>query len=170
MLFLFAALLLLATTGLGAKAQDAEFAAAVQQMRALAQAGRDKEAEAVAERLIARTRAKEGDDSLDMAVAVEWLSGGLRESAAATQEQLAMLQQALAIRKKHVAPEDPSLASSYNNMAFALMKLERVKEALSLLQLALSLNEKTYGPEHLETATVALDQSSRRADQRQFGP
>jgi CHAT domain-containing protein len=143
--------LLLAVMSVSARSQDAEFSAAVGRIKALSAAGKDKEAEAVAERLIARTKEKEGEESLNVALAMEWLAD-VYANQSRHKEQLDVLQQALAMRKKLMPPNDPLLGSKYHNVASALLELQRVKEAVPLLQKALEIREKTNGPDHLKTA------------------
>lgn len=67
-------------------------------------------------------------------------------------EALALLEQALAIRRKVLGEEHPDIAFSYNNVAYVLDALGQHKEAEREHRKALALLRKTLGEEHPGTA------------------
>ena len=63
-----------------------------------------------------------------------------------------LYQRALAIREKALGPEDPSVATSLNNLALLYDNQGKYTEAEPLHQRALAIREKVLGPEHPNVA------------------
>ncbi len=60
---------------------------------------------------------------------------------------------ALAVRKKALGPDHPSVATSLNNPALLYKSQGRYAEAEPLSQRAMAIDEKALGPEHPDFAT-----------------
>lgn len=58
------------------------------------------------------------------------------------------------IREQSIGPDSADTASTYNNLACALIKLERSTEAFKLLKLAEAIFQRELGMHHERTLTV----------------
>jgi hypothetical protein len=62
--------------------------------------------------------------------------------------------QAKVLREKDIGPDSADTAAAYNNLACALIKLERSSEAFKLLKLAEAILQRELGMHHERTLTV----------------
>jgi Tfp pilus assembly protein PilF len=65
-----------------------------------------------------------------------------------------LMERALSIRETTYGPDHPEVASTLNNLAWALCELGEPATARPLLQRALDIRETTYGPDHPEVASA----------------
>ncbi len=65
------------------------------------------------------------------------------------------LERALTLQREHLPLEHPEVASTLNNIGYALSLLRRFDEAIRVYQQALAIHEAVEGPVHPNTATSA---------------
>jgi tetratricopeptide (TPR) repeat protein len=67
-------------------------------------------------------------------------------------EALAMYQEALSIKKKHLGADHPDVAAATNNIAVVLKRQGRLEEARVMFEAALTVYRKALGRGHLDVA------------------
>jgi tetratricopeptide (TPR) repeat protein len=70
------------------------------------------------------------------------------------EEALPLFQKALEIRLGQLGERHPSVAASYNNLAYLYESMRRYKEALPLSQKALEISLEQLGERHPDVATT----------------
>ena len=136
-----------------ALAQDVRPAAYNDQLNKMFEAGQYAEAVPIAERYASETKAKYGDQSLEYAAAITWLSGfyHLRGRYA---EADPLMRTVLAIRERLLGPDHDEVGNILNNLGENEKALRKYDEALTHLQRALVIREKVHGPVHRDVATT----------------
>jgi CHAT domain-containing protein/tetratricopeptide (TPR) repeat protein len=133
---------------LSAQTQDAdEHTALYAQMGQLESQGKYAEALPVAERYVALTRQRHGEESKELATALSWL-GGLHLHQGRYAEAEPVLNLALAIAEKALGPDHPTVGNSLHNLAGAYEHQGRYAEAEPLYVRALAIAEKAFGADH----------------------
>ncbi|WP_148288136.1 tetratricopeptide repeat protein [Prochlorothrix hollandica] len=79
------------------------------------------------------------------------LVAGTREPGGKYEEALPLLERSLAIREQELGANDPSTATSLNNLALLYQSMGRYEEALPLFQRAVEIATQTLGPDHPNT-------------------
>jgi CHAT domain-containing protein len=134
--------------------------------------GRDKEAAALVWQLTDYVKRSYGEESLAMALALEWQSNTLADQFLYA-ESITAGREALRLRRKLLPPDSTALLAPLNNLASVLLCLQNANEAIPLYVEALSLSERVYGPEHPVTASqlvaLAKVQLGYDADPQKFG-
>jgi len=131
--------------------QDA--AALEQQLLKLIGAGRNREAESVARRLLALAERIYADEPRIISNCLNLL-GSTLEGQARYDEAEKLHRRALAMRKKAFGEQNADVAQSLANLGNICMRQDRNQEAESLLREALVIYEKSLGPETPEVANA----------------
>jgi CHAT domain-containing protein/tetratricopeptide (TPR) repeat protein len=132
-------------------------------------AAKHGEALPLAERSIAMTRERHGEDHPRYATALNNLAQLFRATNRLAEAEPLLLR-ALAIREKSLGPAHPDVAVSLNNLASLLTATNRPAAAERLYRRALSIFEKSPDPEHRNVATglnnlaTALRETGRLAE------
>lgn len=163
---------------LGALAQrqdyekDPTITSLVKEIRQRQGTGRDKEAEALVWQLTDYVKGAYGEESLAMALALEWQTNTLADQQLYA-ESITAGREALRLRRKLLPPDSAALLAPLNNLASVLLDLQNGTEAIPLYVEALALSERVYGPEHPVTASqlvaLAKVQLGYDADPQKFG-
>jgi len=103
----------------------------------------------LAERYVALTRQRYGEDNPEYATALTWL-GSLYESQQRFAEAEPLLKSALAIREKAFGPDHPLVATSLVNLANLYQREGRSAEAEELAKRAKAIREKALGSDEFE--------------------
>ncbi len=103
----------------------------------------------LAERYVALTRQRYGEDNPEYATALTWL-GSLYEAQARFAEAEPPLKSALAIREKAFGPDHPLVATSLVNLANLYQREGRNAEAEELEKRAKAIREKALGSDEFE--------------------
>lgn len=103
----------------------------------------------LAERYVALTRQRYGEENPEYATALTWL-GSLYELQQRFAEAEPLLKQALAIREKAFGPDHPLVATSLVNLANLYQREGRSAEAEELAKRAKAIREKALGSDEFE--------------------
>jgi tetratricopeptide (TPR) repeat protein len=87
-------------------------------------------------------------------LAISYDEAGRRE------EALKLREDALALRRKLLAPEHPDTLTAMSDLAISYNEAGRLNEALKLWEQVMPLRRKVLGPEHPDTLTT-MDQLAR---------
>ncbi len=151
---LFAAVLLAGAMGVAgpARAQsDAELGALSNDVQRLWEAGKYREATAVAERYVEIAR-KRGENSGEYATAIGWLAQVLKDTNRLAEAE-PLMRRALAIDEMSFGPAHANVARDLNNLAQLLHVTNRLTEAEPLYRRSLAINEQPFGSKHADVAT-----------------
>jgi tetratricopeptide (TPR) repeat protein len=85
------------------------------------------------------------------------------------QQAIPLAEKLLAIKKRALGPEDPSIAQSLNNLAILYQQMGAYAKAEPLFEQALQINQKALGPEHPDTATSLNNLAELYRAQGQYG-
>ena len=103
----------------------------------------------LAERYVALTRQRYGEDNPEYATALTWL-GSLYASQQRFAEAEPLLKSALAIREKAFGPDHPLVATSLSNLANLYQREGRTAEAEELAKRAKAIRAKAVGSDEFE--------------------
>jgi CHAT domain-containing protein/tetratricopeptide (TPR) repeat protein len=151
-----AAALLAAAIGAAGRAaaqSNDEIDAMNERVVTLINAGRFAEALPLAERVIALSKARYGDDDPQHARALNNLAELLRATGRNAEAE-PLLRRALAISERRLGANHPRVATSLVNLAELLRTTNRLAEAEPLYRRALAINERGLGPGHPSVATT----------------
>ena len=129
-----------------------EIEALRKQVKELYRERKHAEALSVAEKYVALSRERFGDEATESAKAIDWLARVYRAQGRFAEAE-PMLRQSLAIREKALGPEHPSVAQSLHDLALLHDRQRRYPEAEALYQRSLAIREKALGPEHPDVST-----------------
>jgi CHAT domain-containing protein/tetratricopeptide (TPR) repeat protein len=134
---------------------------------ALLSEARFAEALPLAQRSVALTKARHGEDHRLYATALINLASVL-EATNRLAEAEPLFRGALAIDENTYGPDDPHTAISLGNLAGLLRNANRLAEAEPLLRRALAINEKSYGPDHPSVAIGLSNLATLLSDSNHF--
>jgi len=140
----------------------------IKEINAFKAKGRDKEAAALQEKVLAWAERTLGPDHLDTATSLNIL-GLLYYSQGAYAKAEPVFQRSLAIREKALGPDHPSTATSLNNIAFLYYSLGIYAKAEPLYLRSLLINQKALGPDHPSTATSLINLAGLYDSQGAYG-
>jgi tetratricopeptide (TPR) repeat protein len=69
-------------------------------------------------------------------------------------EAVQVFEQAMAIRREYLHPDDPQIGTTLANLGHAILLAGRVPHAVDTLELGAAFLERVYGPEHVHTASA----------------
>ncbi|MFC2163605.1 tetratricopeptide repeat protein [Acidobacteriota bacterium] len=126
-----------------------------EEVKALLNASKYAEAEAMAREILADVEAKHGVDSLEAAKVIDVLAEALiGDDEQIEDECRSLIERAVSIRKQIYGPENSEIAQSLYHFARLYWKKGNFEEALPHIDQALTIGEKTYGPEHKEIGRI----------------
>jgi len=111
------------------------------------------EALSAAEKYVALSRERFGDEATEVAKATDWLARVYRAQSRFAEAE-PFFRQSLAIREKALGPEQPSVAQSLHDLALLYDRQRRYREAEALYQRSLAIRVKSLGPEHPDVSTT----------------
>jgi tetratricopeptide (TPR) repeat protein len=131
-----------------AQAQNADDLVSLRsQLSQLRSQGKFAEALQLAERNVALTRAKHGEDHAEFATANLWLAL-LYQDQGRYREAEPLFKGSLALREKVLGPEHPDVGTSLNNLALLYVVQGRFSDAEPLYKRSLAIAEKSVGLDH----------------------
>ena len=119
-------------------------------VRALLGQGRPSEAEAGTRKLLAAWRAAPSAHPRDIAVTIGLLAETLT-APEQTDTRLALLRESLALFETVYGPDHPAQVNRMNNLATALYRAGRAKEAIELIRRVVGIRRTHFGPAHPST-------------------
>ena len=131
------------------------FAESLDLIRDLLQRGRGIEAENVARALLPRVESVRGPDALEVAEVLDLLYQAVRRSPKiSNEEKKAIVERAVAIKERTLAPSDPELATSLIYLGVQRALEGDPAAGRPLLERALGIREAAFGPDHVLVAVV----------------
>ena len=115
--------------------------------------GKYSEAIPLAEKSLALTRSRVGDDHPDIAERMGWLAF-LYEIQGRYLEAEPLFKRSLTIELKTFGPDHPHIVAALNNLALLYKHQGRLAEAEPLYRQSLALREKAFGPDHPEVGAA----------------
>jgi serine/threonine-protein kinase len=97
-----------------------------------------------------RYRGLVGPDHIDVATALQDLAGAVQDPV----EKRALLEESLAIRRRHLRPDDPAVAAGLNALGKADLNERRIDDAIDLFEEALTILEAYRGSEDPDVIAV----------------
>jgi esterase/lipase superfamily enzyme/Tfp pilus assembly protein PilF len=148
--FVFAVSLAFPAMGGSVPAQSSdEIDSLNRQVEELHAEGKNAEALPMAERYVALTRQRYGEESAEFATAITWL-GSVYDSQGRYSEAEALLKRALLIRESVLGPDHAQVGTSLSNLATLYRSQGRNANAEPLMKRSLSIREKGQGSDEFD--------------------
>jgi tetratricopeptide (TPR) repeat protein/CHAT domain-containing protein len=144
---------IIAALGINNVVSRADLTTLNKQVRQLYKAAKYAEALPIAERYVAATKKRYGEEHTAYATATDWLANLLQDTNRLAEAE-PHYRRALAIYEKNFGTDDPAVAKVLNNLALLLKDTNRREEAETLYKRSLAIYEKALGPDHSEVGST----------------